>query len=212
MPYLNVVSPLPAWVLETFEGRFLDAWIEGVPDGGDQIKFSGNTDLRQSGFDTILKLHDIGLDDLVGLSEESGTPLAGLAAKLLTDHAVLNAILSNHDEINLRVFVEQAGDLGNGEFHRPLTVEDFLFSLVSRYPDDIPFVETADDRGIKLITGSGIEPFKSAKALRERKSEMGSPQKHSSKPSTDDDDYWNNTSITVEVLRIVEGVTKILAR
>lgn len=212
MPNLNVVSPLPEWVLDTFEGRFLDAWIGCVPHGGDHVRFSGNTDLRQNGFDTVLKLHDIGLADLVVLCEESNTPLANLAVRLLTDRKTLAAMFSNQDEINLRVFVAWAGDLGQGGPHRPITVEDFLFSLVSRYPDDMPFIETADAQGAKLITPLGIEPIQNPKAMRRRKSELGSSQTPSSQTPGDEHDYWNKTSIAVEVLEIVASVTRILGR
>lgn len=167
-----VVSPtLPKWVLETYEGQLLAHWI-GYSESGDQIEFSGDTENEDDEGMIPLDLTSEEVLALADIAEKSGAPLGLELSRVLRDPEgaeVMNDYLGKIDITAMRCVLEQKNE--NADGMRSLEVDDFLASLVSRFPSEIPFAEVTWARGATLVTPAGVEWFKKAGERDARKEE-----------------------------------------
>lgn len=166
-----VVSPLPSFVLGTFEGKILAAWI-GYSEVGGAIEFAGDTENEDDEDIILLEMDDAEVLALARLAEEAGTQLGRDFARVLRDPEgsdVLNDHYGKIDISAIRSAIEFDNENGGGR--RILEADDLLASLVSRFPDDIPFAEVTWARGATLVTPSGIEWFDKAGRRDARKDE-----------------------------------------
>jgi hypothetical protein len=165
------VSPLPKWVLGTFEGKFLEAWL-GSHSKGDLVEISGDTENEDDEDIILLDMTPAEVKELALLAEEAGTPLCKDIARLLKDPEgtdILNGFYKKIDITAIRMEVELKDEKGNNLMLDP---DHLLHSLVSRFPAEIPYVETSWERGGTFITPSGVEWFKKKAPLDARRAEF----------------------------------------
>lgn len=166
-----VVSPLPKFVLDTFEGKIIAAWI-GYHDLGADVEFAGDTENEDDEDIILLEMDAAEILSLAQLAEEAGTQIGKDFARILRDPEgaeILNEHYGKIDISAIRTVIEF--DNENGKGSRMLEVDDLLASLVSRFPEEIPFAEVTWARGATLVTPSGIEWFDKAGRRDARKEE-----------------------------------------
>jgi hypothetical protein len=168
-----VVSPhLPKWVLDTFEGKLLDAWIGCSSEQGDLVEFTGNTENEDNEDIILLEMNPDEVKEFAVLAEEAGTPICKDIARLLKDPegtGIMNEYFGKIDISSIRIEVEIKDEKGRNLMMDP---DHLLLSLVSRFPEEIPYVETSWARGGTFITPSGVEWFKKKAPLEARKAEF----------------------------------------
>jgi hypothetical protein len=168
-----VVSPaLPKWVLDTFEGKIIAAWIGYTEVGGGAVEFAGDTENDDDEDIILLEMDDAQVLALAQLADEAGTQLGKDMARLLRDPEgaeIVNQHYRQIDVTSIRSALEFPDESGRGM--RILEVDDLLASLVSRFPDEIPLAEVTWARGATLVTPGGIEWFKKASKRDARKDE-----------------------------------------
>ncbi|WP_327209993.1 hypothetical protein [Rhizobium leguminosarum] len=164
-----VVSPLPKWTLDTFEGKIIAAWIGYSDIGGDRIEFAGDTESEDDEDIVLLEMDAEEVAELARLADEAGTPVGKELARVLRDPEgteVLNEFFGKIDISSLRSVIEFPNEAGKGD--RIMEVDDLLASLVSRFTDEIPYAEVTWARGATLVTPDGVEWFKKASARDKR--------------------------------------------
>jgi hypothetical protein len=168
-----VVSPaLPKWVLDTFEGKIIVAWIGYTEVGGGAIEFDGDTENEDDEDIILLEMDDAQVLALAQLADEAGTQLGKDMARILRDpegSEILNEYFGKIDVTAIRTALELPDEGGKGT--RILEVDDLLASLISRFPEEIPFAEVTWARGASLVTPSGVEWFEKASKRDARKEE-----------------------------------------
>lgn len=165
------VSPLPKWVLDTFEGKFLEAWL-GSHTKGDLVEISGDTENEDNEDIILLEMTPAEVKEFAVLAEEAGTPLCKDIARLLKDPAgteIMNGFFGKIDITAIRMEVELKDEKGQNLMMDP---DHLLHSLVSRFPEEIPYVETTWERGGTFITPAGVEWFNKKAPLESRKVEF----------------------------------------
>lgn len=174
MSYTTVAPELPNWILDTFEGRFIKALIPYVDAGDGLVRLGGDTswDIEEENART-LDMNFIDLLDFIALGRDAGTPLTIKIANALQTQLQAGEYETRIDIHDLSERVNYYGPL--------LEIEDFFHSLCSRFPEQIPFVETAwafTDRryvhgnfggGAAFVTPSGIDRVSSHGFLEERR-------------------------------------------
>lgn len=176
MTQISVSPELPNWVLDTFEGKFIAWWI-GTPvrstkDGVEVLEFEGDTE-NEDDEDMIFLEMDAGeISELARLAEEAGTPICLKIAGLLRNPEkgdIMNGYYGFIDISAIRVALELKNE--NGQGNRMLEVDDLLHSLVSRFPDKIPYAQVSWAGGATFITPEGVEWFKKDRLLEGRRDE-----------------------------------------
>jgi hypothetical protein len=77
-----VISPsLPKWILDTFEGKFIAAWI-GFRDHGDLIEFEGDTEDEDNEDIILLRMDADEVAAFAQLGEEAGTQICGIMEQM----------------------------------------------------------------------------------------------------------------------------------
>lgn len=164
------VSPLPKWVLETFEGKFLQAWL-GYYAKGDLVEFSGVTENEDDEDIMLLEMTPDEVKELALMAEEAGTPICKEVARLLNDPVgtdIMNGFYKKIDITAIRMEVVLKDEKGRNVMLDP---DHIIHSLVSRFPEQIPYVETSWSRGASFITPAGIENFRRDVLLASRREE-----------------------------------------
>jgi hypothetical protein len=167
-----VVSPLPKWVLGTPEGKLLDAWIGSRPKGSELVEFAGDTENEDEEDIILLNMTPPQVAELALLAEDAGTPICRDIARLLKDPEGTNIMSDFFGKIDItaiRMEVELKDKKGNNLMMDP---DHLLQSLVSRFPEEIPYVDTSWSNGGTFITPSGIEWFKKQAPLDARRAEF----------------------------------------
>lgn len=166
------VSPLPKWVLDTFEGKLLEAWIGWRPKGDEHVEFVGDTECEDEEDIILLNKSPAEVKELAKLAEDAGTPVCRDIARLLNDPEgtdIMSDFFGEIDITSIRMGVGLKDEKGNNLMLDP---DHLLHSLASRFPDEIPYVETSWDRGGTFITSSGTEWFKTKASLDTRRAEF----------------------------------------
>lgn len=164
-----VVSPLPKWVLDTFEGKLLDAWIGSRSLEGDLVQFAGDTENEDEEDIILLEMNPTEVKEFAKLAEDAGTPICRDIARLLNDPEGTDILSAHFDKIDItaiRMEVELRDEKGDKVMLDP---DHLLLSLVSRFPEELRYVETSWGRGGTFITPSGIEWFKKKAPLDARR-------------------------------------------
>jgi hypothetical protein len=164
-----VVSPLPKWILDTFEGQLLRYWI-GYKEQDDLVVFDGDTEGDDEEDIILLELKEGELAALADLADEAGTTLCKSLAALLRDPVNTGVMNDYFGAIDITCLRCEAGIVEDGE-NVMMDPDHLLHSLVSRFPEEIPYVETSWHKGGTFITPSGIEFFKTQKAIDTRRKE-----------------------------------------
>jgi hypothetical protein len=163
-----VVSPiLPRWVLDTFEGKFIEAWIGSRSKGGDFVEFDGDTEADDDENIILLEMSPSEVKELALLAEDAGTPICKQIARLLSDPEGTNVMNEYFGKIDISVIRCEVDIKDKDGKFRMLEVDDLLHSLVSRFPEQIPYAEVTWARGAAFITPSGIEWFKKESLLKD---------------------------------------------
>jgi hypothetical protein len=165
------VSPLPKWVLDTFEGKFLEAWL-GSHATGDLVEIAGDTESEDEEDIILLDMTPAEVKEFAQLAEDAGTPICKDIARLLKDPEgteIMNGFFGKIDIAAIRMEVVLKNKKGENLVMDP---DHLLHSLVSRFPEEIPYVETTWERGGTFITPEGVEWFNRKAPLEARKAEF----------------------------------------
>lgn len=164
-------SPLPEWVLDTFEGKFLQAWLGSAESDG-MVVFEGDTENEDEEDIILLEMNDAEVAKLAALAEMAGTEVCNKIARLLKDPKGTEIVNEFYGKIDISAVRYEAGLTDSEGGLLMVDPDHLLHSLASRFPEEIPFVETTWGAGGTFITAAGIEWFKKRKDLEARKSEF----------------------------------------
>jgi len=172
MTEIVVSPPLPKWVLDTFEGKLIASWIGYGEEADGLIEFAGDTENEDDEDIILLQMNDAEVAEFAALAEEAGTPICRRIASLLRDPVgseIVNEHLGKIDVTAMRMEAMVPSESREGV--RMLEVDDLMHSLITRFPDQIPYAEITWARGGTFITPEGIEWFDKDVLLRARRQE-----------------------------------------
>lgn len=170
MAYVTTYPPLPAHVVDTFEGMLLARFAELRPTAGDRVIVTSDED-----YDT----NDITMDkeEYGVFLEKARESTSDLASDLrLAVEGFLSFRVRRDEETTIDELGEAAG--------RSIGLEDIIHALCQRFPDEIPYVELQWSSigkrmvhgnfcgGAAVITPEGIQTMSTREWLAEKRAEL----------------------------------------
>lgn len=202
---------LPASVLDTFEGVFLNSWIghrtRDVPGRGTLIWFEGITELAAAVRPPFIDLEKVGLDRLLELGGEANTPISRLILDVIRE-ALGNAdIFPSWNRLDLAALFKEIDDRLIPSRGYSIQPEDFLHSLVARHQDEMPVLEADTGRVFSLVMPDRVETFPTAEMRDSRRDGYLAFKGVSTHKEADgDSSYWAFTAISDAVSSVFMAI------
>ena len=105
MTEIVISPPLPKWVLDTFEGKFIAHWIGYTGVGDDKIQFEGDTENEDDEDIILLRMDPPEVEAFAQLGEEAGTEICQGIARLLRDPEGTEVMSGFYDKIDISATV-----------------------------------------------------------------------------------------------------------